>query len=384
MKKKLFFLSVFLLCSILGIKMSAQDPNPNAFITKWKTPNTSIKFPGVGTNYTIVVRDLSTNTVVQTITDATSSIGTEYEVTGLTADNLYAFEVVPGVGTFTRFLTYNAKNPAFNSADSGYLLEVMQWGTISWSSMQNAFYQCINMNVTATDALELPASCNSMFYNCQSNEGNSSFNTWNTSNVTDMTRVFYNNYKFNFPLNNWDVGKVTNMTQMFRNATIFNQSLGSWNIKSVTGTRMSSMLDGSGLNYANYDATLIGWAENSEVPSGITLGAAGLKYSSAGKVAREFLVNNKEWTINDAGLDPATDNTSLSDLDTRDVAIIKYGDKLQIKNSKSIEIFNMAGVMMAHSSDSEFVSVNGIPKGIYIVRFQMSNGNRGFTKININ
>jgi surface protein len=38
---------------------------------------------------------------------------------------------------------------------------------------------------------------------------------WDTSQVTDMSQMFYDAEKFNQPLNNWNVAKVTNMSEMF-------------------------------------------------------------------------------------------------------------------------------------------------------------------------
>ena len=58
-------------------------------------------------------------------------------------------------------------------------------------------------------------------------------NTWDTSNVTDMSSLFYNKTTFNSDISNWDVSNVTNMNAMFYGATIFNQDISSWNVSSV-------------------------------------------------------------------------------------------------------------------------------------------------------
>ena len=44
---------------------------------------------------------------------------------------------------------------------------------------------------------------------------------WDTSEVTDMSKLFLDAHTFNEPLNNWDVSKVTNMHAMFDNAYSF-------------------------------------------------------------------------------------------------------------------------------------------------------------------
>jgi len=41
---------------------------------------------------------------------------------------------------------------------------------------------------------------------------------WDTSGVTDMSKLFLDAHTFNEPLNNWDVSNVINMHAMFDNA----------------------------------------------------------------------------------------------------------------------------------------------------------------------
>ena len=57
---------------------------------------------------------------------------------------------------------------------------------------------------------------------------------WDTSQVTDMSRLFNNATDFNQPLNDWDVSNVTDMSQMFYEATAFNQPLNDWDVSGVT------------------------------------------------------------------------------------------------------------------------------------------------------
>ena len=59
-------------------------------------------------------------------------------------------------------------------------------------------------------------------------------NTWNVSNVTDMSYMFYKADLFNQPLSNWNVSNVTNMKAMFGYVKLFNQPLNIWNVSNVT------------------------------------------------------------------------------------------------------------------------------------------------------
>ena len=58
--------------------------------------------------------------------------------------------------------------------------------------------------------------------------------SWDTSNVTNMTAMFANNFQFNQDISMWDVSNVTTMNSMFSNTTLFNQPIGSWNTSNVS------------------------------------------------------------------------------------------------------------------------------------------------------
>ena len=74
---------------------------------------------------------------------------------------------------------------------------------------------------------------------------NSYISTWDTSNVTNMERMFYDTniaYADSDYFSSWDVSSVTNMAEMFRNISGINwsnQDISSWDVSSVTD--MSAM-----------------------------------------------------------------------------------------------------------------------------------------------
>lgn len=127
--------------------------------------------------------------------------------------------------------------------------------------------------------------------------GASAFNQdisgWDVSGVSNMARLFEKASTFNQDLSAWQFGQVTDMSSMFREATTFNQNIGNWDISSVT--TMTVMLSNSGLSKANYDATLIGWA-NQTVQNNVDLSALSLSYC-AGLAARYELINTHGWSI---------------------------------------------------------------------------------------
>lgn len=64
---------------------------------------------------------------------------------------------------------------------------------------------------------------------------------WNTSMVTNMSKLFYKKYNFNEDISRWDVSNVRNMEGMFCGAYCFNSNISSWNVSNVTNMRFMFM-----------------------------------------------------------------------------------------------------------------------------------------------
>ena len=62
---------------------------------------------------------------------------------------------------------------------------------------------------------------------------NQDISSWDVSNVTSMGSMFYDT-AFNQPIGNWDVSNVTNMWGMFVETSLFNQDISGWDVSSVT------------------------------------------------------------------------------------------------------------------------------------------------------
>ncbi|WP_299246482.1 BspA family leucine-rich repeat surface protein [uncultured Aquimarina sp.] len=337
------------------------------FVTTWETAvnNQSITVPTTGNGYDYSV-DWGDGTIE---TGFTGNASHSYATAGI--------HTVRIIGDFPR-IYFN------NGGDKTKIRTIEQWGAISWTSMERAFYGCNSLELNADDTPDLSATTNlsrmfwgavkfvdrkdnignwdvstitdmsymfrvaidfneeigtwdvgsvtnftSMFesaYNFNQNLNdwnigervtgtivmsemfastrvfNSPLNNWDVSKVTNMLGMFNEADDFNQPLNLWDVSEVSNMRLMFLRASIFNQTLGDWDIGNVSS--MSNMLDQSGLSTENYDATLIGWIENSNTPSGLILGASNLTYC-LGIDARNMLTDPTgfNWNITDQGQD---------------------------------------------------------------------------------
>jgi len=74
-------------------------------------------------------------------------------------------------------------------------------------------------------------------------EGLPHISTWNTSRVSDMSKLFENQRAFNDDIGTWDTSGVTSMKWMFMGASSFNQPIGNWRVDKVTN--MSSMFHGA-------------------------------------------------------------------------------------------------------------------------------------------
>ena len=63
-------------------------------------------------------------------------------------------------------------------------------------------------------------------------------NTWNVSQITDFSELFYNKINFNSDISSWDVSNGTDFSYMFDNADAFNQDIGSWDVSNGTNFEM--------------------------------------------------------------------------------------------------------------------------------------------------
>ena len=195
----------------------------------------------VGTNFVVEYINLADSTDKGVVNTANGIHLVPFKLTGLSAGAKY------------RIIAYSNPNIAGSvfseisyQCDYKRLSKVTQWGTKKWSSLENAFWGCENMDVTATDVPDLSVcqKLNGMFYNCHNLENaNGSISRWVIDNITDIGYLFAYTPKFNQPLNNWNTTNVTNMGAVFEGATSFNQPLNNWNTANVTN--MSRMFSGA-------------------------------------------------------------------------------------------------------------------------------------------
>ncbi|WP_299557240.1 BspA family leucine-rich repeat surface protein [Seonamhaeicola sp.] len=197
------------------------------FVTTWKTDNAGVSgadqitiptFSGELYNYTV---DWG---------DGTSDNG----VTGDITHNYAA------PGTYTVSITGDFPRIFFDGGgDREKIVTVDSWGDIIWSSMNNAFRACTNLDVIAGDVPNLSnvTDLEQMFTGCTSLVGNNVINDWDVSTITNMNGMFSAATVFNQNISDWNVSNVTDMSLMFRSAELFNQGIGHWDVGSVLTMR---------------------------------------------------------------------------------------------------------------------------------------------------
>ncbi len=97
---------------------------------------------------------------------------------------------------------------------------------------------------------------------------NVNLNYIDTSEVTDMSRLFQGMRAFNGDISKWDVSQVTDMNHMFYNARAFNRDISGWNVLNVMN--MSGMF----ANCKAFNQNISGWADKSGRNSAYMFAAA--------------------------------------------------------------------------------------------------------------
>ena len=194
------------------------------------------------------------------------------------------------------------------------IYDIVNWG-IGFqliSSNDGYFQNCVNLDITATDVLDL-SNCqrfDSFFRGCNNLVFNNSINNWDTSNIINFKFMFNDCFLFNQPLNNWDTSFAESFNRIFFNSTIFNQDISNWdysNVDVANGLDAILFIVSPSYNPSYYDNLLIKWDSDpslgglvSSAPIGLT--RLTVKYTANGASARQSIIdNNKIGDLQDGG-----------------------------------------------------------------------------------
>ncbi len=319
------------------------------FITTWQTTaaNQSIEIPTLSSQTYDYDVDWGDGTFSFNQTD---DVTHEYATVGI-----YTVKIS---GVYPHLIFGNSSN-----GNKEKILTIEQWGTQQWGSMESTFTGCTHLKLNADDIPNLSnvEKTQSMFRRCSNfedlkdnigswnvsnikemdamfhectifNENISNWNTssmiganlmfsetnafnqpignWNTQNMERSVGMFEDAIAFNQPIGDWDVSNITSCFSMFNGASSFNQNLGNWDISSIPvyvgGSQLEDFFTGSALSQENYDNTLIGWSIIDNVNGETTIPINQILDADAtyclGEAARNKLINDFGWTINDGGL----------------------------------------------------------------------------------
>ena len=111
-----------------------------------------------------------------------------------------------------------------------YYGPITGWNLTEVTDFSQLFKDTINLNadIGVWDTTNV-TNMSEVFYNAQG-FNYAGIDNWNTSNVTDMSKMFAYTDSFNQSLNQWDTSNVTNMSEMFRGAQAFNSDISNWNL----------------------------------------------------------------------------------------------------------------------------------------------------------
>src|SRR5690606_7948611 len=152
---------------------------PDNFITEWRVTDGQITIP----------TNVAEHTYLYNIYWANS----DGSVTG-SMENVTRDGVISGLAPGTYHVQIDGRFPAIyfnNAGDKDEIVDVAQWGTVAWASMEDAFHGASNLQVSATDRPDL-------------------------SGVTSLKSMFRRTTSFNSPIGHWDVSNVTIMDEIGR------------------------------------------------------------------------------------------------------------------------------------------------------------------------
>ena len=211
------------ICTVLFVFFSLSIFSQE-FTTNW---NTTLLSTGSSANNQITIPTNSAYTYNYTIDWGDGS--TDSNVTG----NITHTYATPNSYT----IRISGDFPAIyfnNTGDRNKITEILDWGTIQWQSMEDAFNGCENLNFDAINSPDLSqvTSLQNMFKGAISFNG--IINNWDISNITNISGIFWNARIFNRPLDSWNTISVTDMSHAFRGAGLYNEPLDNWNVSNVT------------------------------------------------------------------------------------------------------------------------------------------------------
>jgi surface protein len=208
------------------------------------------------------------------------------------------------VGSVTDFSTMFSGVTNFNQP-------LNSWDMSSATSISNMFVSTpFNQPLSDWDVSNV-VDFSAVFGN--NNVFNQDISSWDVSKGADFQLMFYYASSFDQPIGVWNTSSATNMFQMFDGAVSFNQDISNWDFSNVNNLNNFIVNNDEVFSITNYDLLIYSIASQTLQNPLVTLDVNS-KYSSFSANARQSIIDNYSWTINDLGplslgcTDPAANN----------------------------------------------------------------------------
>jgi surface protein len=128
---------------------------------------------------------------------------------------------------FDNSLEEDKKQEKLNNSKK--LVTILNWGDeIIWETMFQAFQNCSNLSIKASDYPILGNNINAESCFEKATQLSTGLSNWDVSNIVNMTSMFKNAINFNDNLSNWDVQNILNFDSCFETARMFNSDISEW------------------------------------------------------------------------------------------------------------------------------------------------------------
>ena len=206
-----------------------------------------------------------------------------------------------GAGSYTIKISGILRGWAFNDGgDKSKITNISQFGILN-GDVENGFYGCDNLEITATDIpifLRLTSSLAGLFRDCTSLSNITNLEKWTSSTATSL-EGFLRNAPINQNISNLITSNITNIDYAIAGTSI-NQDLSSGDFSGITTA--VSFAFGTTMSTANYDALLISLGGQT-LQSNVSFGFGSATYSIGDAATAHYdLITDNSWTITDGGL----------------------------------------------------------------------------------
>lgn len=223
-----YLFSFFQLWLLLGVVYSVKAANydANAFVTKWKPTGTQIVVPFESQNAQVRCYEANTTPVPafgaaqKYSNDPKNNMCFKFSTT---PNKTYILEIKGDIDKFSM----SSLNAGAAQGTTAALLSIEQWGTGKWRSLNSAFANCINLEISSTTKgepdLTLCEDLSYMFKGCNRLKMVDPQGKWKLQNVRTLLAMFEDCPQFNDPkIANWDIRNVETLNRTFCRATSFN------------------------------------------------------------------------------------------------------------------------------------------------------------------